>query len=368
MPSLEGKVRYGVVGAGWISQCAFMPGVPQTTNSILTALVSGTPEKNERLGIDYGLETYTYDEYDKLLNSGLIDAVYIGLPNDQHRQFAVRALEAGIHVLLEKPVATSLEDAKAIEAAAKASGVKLMIAYRLHCEPGTISAVEAIRRGEIGKPRFFTSTFSQRVKASNYRAQSGYWGGPVADMGNYPINAVRNLFEAEPIEVAAIGSRTERELGCEDTVSVVMKFTEGRQASFTVCYSADGVDMFNVVGTDGTLKMEPAFGFSPDLAITYEISKKDGETETRKAPITDQFAGETDYFSDCILNDREPEPNGEEGVLDMRVLAAIEKALETGEVQKLDPVSRQRRMDKSLRRELTYGKQPDMVAGEPPVE
>lgn len=368
MPSLEGKIRYGVVGAGWISQCAFMPGVAQTTNSIMTALVSGTPEKTKRLGIDYGLETFAYDEYDKLLTSGLIDAIYIGLPNDQHRQFAEPALKAGIHVLLEKPMATSVEDAEAIEAAAKASGAKLMIAYRLHCEPGTISMVEAIRKGEIGKPRYFTSTFSQTVKASNYRAKSGYWGGPVPDMGNYPMNAVRNLFEAEPIEVAAIGSRTDRNLGCEDTVSVILKFTEGRQASFTLSYSSDSEEVFHIVGSEGGIRAKPCFGFSPDLAITYEISKKNGESETRKAPITDQFAGETDYFSDCILNDREPEPNGEEGVLDMRVLAAIERALETGEVQKLEPVSRQRRMDKSLKRELAYGKQPDMVGGEPPIE
>ncbi|MDY8107806.1 Gfo/Idh/MocA family oxidoreductase [Fulvimarina sp. 2208YS6-2-32] len=366
MPSLEGKIRYGVVGAGWISQCAFMPGVAQTTNSMLTALVSGTPEKNERLGIDYGLNTYTYEQYDELLASGTIDAVYIGLPNDQHRRFAVPALEAGIHVLLEKPMATSLEDAEAIEAAARASGAKLMIAYRLHCEPGTISMVEAIRKGEIGKPRFFTSTFSQEVAAWNYRAKSGFWGGPVADMGNYPINAVRNLFEAEPIEVSAVGSRTERDLDCDDTVSVILKFTEGRQASFTVCYSSESTEMFHVVGDAGAIKAGPCFGFSPSLAITYELTRGD-ETETVEAPVTDQFAGETDYFSHCILNDLDPEPNGEEGVLDMRVIAAIEKAIETGQTQTLEPRSRTRRMDVSLKRELSYGKQPEMVAGKPPV-
>ncbi|RFC62893.1 gfo/Idh/MocA family oxidoreductase [Fulvimarina endophytica] len=368
MPSLEGKIRYGVVGAGWISQCAFMPGVAQTSNSILTALVSGTPEKNDRLGKDYGLETYTYEQYDELLKSGTIDAIYIGLPNDQHRKFAEPALKAGIHVLLEKPMATSLKDAEAIEAAAKASGAKLMIAYRLHCEPGTISMVEAVRKGEIGKPRFFTSTFSQRVRATNYRAKSGYWGGPVPDMGNYPLNAVRNLFEAEPIAVSATGTRTERGLDCEDIVSVTLTFTEGRQASFTVCYSGAGADTFHLIGSEGSIRADPAFGFSPDLAITYEIETAAGESETRKAAVTDQFAGETDYFSDCILNDREPEPNGEEGVLDVRVLEAIQRALETGEVQTLEPRSRQRRMDASLKRELSYGKQPDMVAGEPPVE
>ena len=96
---------------------------------------------------------------------------------------------------------------------------------------GAIAMVEAVRKGEIGKPRYFTSTFSQTVKASNHRATSGYWAGPVSDMGTYPINAVRNLFEAEPIAVMAFASKTERDLGCDDTVSVMLKFTEGRQVA-----------------------------------------------------------------------------------------------------------------------------------------
>ena len=253
MPSIEGKIRYAVVGAGWISQGAFMPGVGQTTNSIMTAIVTGDPEKAKGLGNSYGLDAYGYDEYDKMLKSGTVDAIYVATPNFRHREFAEPALKAGIHVLLEKPMEVSMEDAEAIEAAAKASGAKLMVAYRLHCEPGTVAMVEAVRQGLIGKPRFFTSTFSQTVKLSNHRAQHGYWAGPVPDMGAYPINAVRNLFEAEPTEVMAIGTRTERGLDCDDTVSVILRFTEGRSASFTLSYSADSIDRFHLVGSDGII-------------------------------------------------------------------------------------------------------------------
>jgi len=366
MPSIEGKIRYAVVGAGWISQGAFMPGVGQTTNSLMTAIVTGDPEKRHALGVKYGLTAYSYEEYDKMLASGEVDAVYVATPNDRHREFAEPALKAGIHVLLEKPMAASLEDAEAIEAAAKASGAKLMTAYRLHCEPGTIAMIEAVRNGEIGTPRYFTSTFSQMVKMNNHRAKGGYWVGPVPDMGAYPINAVRNLFQAEPIEVMALASKTDRGLGADDTVSVIMRFTEGRQASFTLSYSATDIDRFHLVGTDGLIEAMPAFGFGEGTAISYRLTKG-SDTEEHRAPVVDQFGGETDYFSDCILNDRDPEPNGEEGVLDMRILVAIEKAIETGMPQKLEPISRQRRIGPDQERKLELAAVPDFVNADTPA-
>lgn len=367
MPSLEGKIRYAVVGGGWISQAAFMPGVGQTSNSLMTAIVTGDRQKGEELAKRYGLDVYGYDEYEAMLASGTVDAVYVATPNFRHREFAEPALKAGIHVLLEKPMEASVEDAEAIAAAAKASGAKLMIAYRLHCEPGTIAMVEAVRKGEIGKPRFFTSTFSQMVKASNHRATSGYWAGPVPDMGTYPINAVRNLFEAEPIAVMAFASRTDRDLGCDDTVSVILTFTEGRQASFTLSYSSESVDQFYLVGTEGTMNVSPAFGFGEGTAITCELTRGD-ETTRRETAVVDQFAGETEYFSACILDGRDPEPDGEEGILDMLVLAAIERAIETGEVQTLEPRSRQRRIGPDQARELPLATSPDLVGIELPME
>ncbi len=367
MPSPEGKIRYAVVGAGWISQGAFMPGIGQTTNSELAAVVTSDPGKIEGLGELYDIKGCTYEEYDTLLTSGTIDAVYIATPNFRHREFAEPALKAGIHVLLEKPMAASLDDAEAIEAAAKASGARLMVAYRLHCEPGTLAIVELVRKGEIGAPRYFTSTFSQTVKATNHRATSGYWAGPVPDMGAYPINAVRNFFEAEPISVMAFGSRTDRDLGCEDTVSVMMKFTEGRQASFTLSYSAHAIDRFHLVGTEGIIEAMPAFGFGEGTAVDFRLIKDDKTTE-HTHHVVDQFGGETQYFSDCILQGRDPEPDGEEGVMDMVVLAAIERALETGLPQELMPRSRQRHISPDQRRELKLAKVPEFVNTEVPME
>ena len=244
MPDAQGKVRYAVVAGGWISQGAFMPGVGQTDNSVMTALVTGDPVKGRDLAAHYHLKSYHYDDYATLLASGAIDAVYIATPNFRHREFAVPALEAGIHVLLEKPMATSEEDCLAINAAAERGNALLMIAYRLHCEPATVELVGKLRAGAIGEPRLFTSSFSQLTKTSNHRAQHGYWAGPVVDMGPYPLNAVRNLFGGEPLEVSAMGVNTPgRDINTYDTVSVTLRFSDTSNRALPAYQKALGLSV-----------------------------------------------------------------------------------------------------------------------------
>ncbi|MDT7953050.1 MAG: Gfo/Idh/MocA family oxidoreductase, partial [Acetobacteraceae bacterium] len=259
------KIRYAVVGAGWISQAAFMPGVKATGNSVLTAIVTGDSTKAEALGARYGIErAYHYDAYLAALDSRGFDAIYLALPNSQHRQFAVPALERGIHVLLEKPMATSEEDCRAITEAARRGGAKLMIAYRLHFEPGTLEAMRIVQSGALGRVATFESAFTQQVELGNHRSQNGYWSGPVPDMGTYPINAVRNLFRSEPVEVMAWGTEA-LGFGFHDTVSVVLRFPEDRLAHFTVAYGLTSVDEYRVVGDEGTLRVSPGFTLSGGL-------------------------------------------------------------------------------------------------------
>ena len=222
--SATGKVRYAVVGVGWISQAALLPGVEHTGNSEVVAFVTGHEEKAATVGEKYGVtKIYSYDELDGLLASGDIDAVYLATPNFDHVEYAVKTLEAGIHLLLEKPMAVSVAECERIIAAGKASGAKLMVAYRLHFEPGTLKAIERVRDGEIGTVRFFNSSFSQQVSGQNHRAKHGFWAGPVPDMGPYPLNAVRNLFGAEPVEVFATGVCTDPTRFLDEAGDAVLK-------------------------------------------------------------------------------------------------------------------------------------------------
>jgi len=361
------KVRYAVVGLGWIAQAAFMPGVEHTGNSQMVALVSSDEDKAAKVGEKYGISKhYSYDQYDELLASGEIDAVYLATPNFDHVEYAVKTLDAGIHLLLEKPMAISVAECERMIAASEKTGAKLMIAYRLHHEPGTLKAIERIRKGDLGTVRMFTSTFSQKVARSNHRAKNGYWAGPVPDMGTYPINEVRNLFGAEPIEVFATGVCSDPEkYNFDDTVAVTLKFEKARVAAFTLSYNGSDVDDCRVVGSKGDLFSQPAYqvGMAMEHVVTIEKKKSSESFKT-----TDHFGGELKYFSNCILTGEQPEADGEEGLLDVRVLEAVERALTTGQVQKLEPYHRTRRPDVDQVEELSAIKEPELVGAKKPSE
>lgn len=367
MPSSGGKVRYGVVGGGSISQGAFMPGVGQTGNAVMTALVTGDPVKADSLAARYGLTAYDYADYPALLASGEIDAVYVATPNFRHREFVVPALEAGIHVLLEKPMASDEADCLAMLEAAKRSRAKLMIAYRLHCEPGTVEMIRRVHNGEFGDPRLFSAIFTQTVKTSNHRAQSGFAAGPVADMGPYPLNMVRQLFAAEPIEVSAIGSRTPGStIDTWDTVAVSLRFPGERLAQFTLSYTLPGTERFHLVGSKGAIEASPCFGYGEGIGIAYRATIGE-RTQEHLHPVVDQFAGEIAYFSDCILEDKAPEPDGDEGWRDVRVIAAIERALQTGQPQRLVPLRPKRCVGADQKRQFALAEKPAFINTESPT-
>jgi predicted dehydrogenase len=358
------KVRYAVVGGGWISQAAFMPGVPHTRNSALTAVVSGDVEKRRALEQRYRIQGYSYEDYAAVLASGDVDAVYIALPNDMHRKYAVAALEAGIHVLLEKPMATSEADCQAIIDAARRSSAKLMVAYRLHFEPATLDAIRAIRSGRIGVPRLFSSVFAQHVAPSNHRSHGGFWHGPVADMAPYPINAARMVFDAQPCEVSAFGVRDERlPFDFAHTVTVMLRFPGERLAQFVVSYAGEPVDAYDVIGDRGALRVEPGYLFGMPLKHRLTIG---GEISEREFPETDQFGGELRYFSECILHDKMPEPDGSEGLADVRVLCAIERALASGTPQRIEPLQRKAKPDPLQMQTLPPIKAPKLVGAAAP--
>jgi len=361
------KVRYAVVAAGWISQTALLPGVEHTGNSEVTTIVTGHEYKAEVLAEKYPSikHSYSYEEYDEFLRANVADAVYLATPNWDHVEFAIKTLEAGLHLLLEKPMAVSVEQCQQIIKASQKTGAKLMVAYRLHFEPGTLKALKRVRKGELGKLRYFNSSFSQPVSALNHRAKSGYWAGPVPDMGPYPINMVRTLFGAEPIEVYATGWNTDAKFNFEDTVAVTLKFDEGRIGSFVLSYNAQDLDDFRITGDLGTLFSSPAYAMPGGMKHTLMIGEKGSSESFGK---TDQFGGELKYFSECVIAGRDPEPDGEEGMLDVRVLVAVEQSLKTGMPVKLAPYTRARRASPDLEETLSPVKIPDLIGANKPSE
>ncbi|MFL6429300.1 MAG: Gfo/Idh/MocA family protein [Acidobacteriaceae bacterium] len=338
------KIRYGFVALGDIAQEAMLPAVEHTGNSSIAALVTSDPVKAGRLAERYNVQhTYSYEQFPEMLSSGNVDAVYIATPNWRHAEFVLPALAAGIHVLVEKPLEIDSARCQQILDAQKSSKAKLMVAYRLHFEPATVAAIERVRNGELGEVHLFTSIFAQMVDPANHRAKTEE-AGPVLDMAPYPVNAVRNLFGAEPTEVSAFGSRHANSgLGdFDDTVTVMLRFSEGRLAQFVVSYYGNAIDTYTVLGTKGALQVQPGYIYGKPLEHSLTIGEKKDNVNYKN---TDHFGGEMKYFSDCILHDIDPEPDAEEGLADVRVLEAIERSLKTGEVQKLEPFARSKHID-----------------------
>jgi predicted dehydrogenase len=337
------KVRYAVVGLGHIAQIAILPAFRKAANSELFALVSGNSDKLEQLGKKYGLpHLYSYEDYSRALSN--VDAVYLALPNHLHREYAVRAAAAGVHVLCEKPMAVTSEDCLAMIQAANENHAKLMIAYRLHFEAGNLEAIHLARGGKLGNPRIFTSEFSQQVADDNVRVKepNARGGGPVYDMGVYCINAARYLFGSEPTEVFAATARSEdkRFEQVEEMATVVMHFSEERLASFTCSFGASDVSRYCLIGTKGILRSDPAYEYAMAIKQQITIGEK---SKTKTFPKRDQFAAQLVYFSDCILKDKQPEPSGIEGLADVRVVEAIYESAQTKKAIRMPELPDRRR-------------------------
>lgn len=327
-------IRYAVVGAGWISQEAFMPGVAQSGNSVISAIVTGDLAKGEKLAAFHGVpRVVSYADYDALLAEDVVDAVYVALPNSLHADYAIRAARAGKHILMEKPLATTEADALAMIAAAKEAGVYLMTAYRLHNEPGTLAVLDHIRKGSIGQPLLFQSIFGFQMAAGNHRLRAEHWGGPLQDVGVYCVNAARHVFAEEPCEATATITQPKddpRFAEVEATLAATLRFPSGGIAQFICSFGAGAVDNYRVVGSHGDIELDPAFRF--EIATKMRL-RRDGVTEETVFQQTDHFGAQCAYFSDCITSGVPPEADGEEGLADMRALLAIEAAARTGKPQ-----------------------------------
>lgn len=326
---MKKQIRYGVVGLGHIAQVAVLPAFNHAKkNSVLTTFVTDDPYKAKKLGSKYNVQNiYHYNEFDDLLKDDVVDALYICLPNNLHASFASKALRAGIHVLCEKPLALTLYQAERMREAAIAGKTKLMTAYRLHFEASYLKALELCRSEKLGELRYFSSDFSFQIQdPNNIRLKQITGGGPVWDIGIYCINAVRNLFQAEPIEVFAFQAegRSAKFSQVEEGASVVMRFPDDRTATFNCSFGASSASQYEIYGTKGSLRVENAYEYATSRTLTTKIDEKKHVHKYKKC---DQFAPEILYFSDCVIHDRELEPSVIEGMADIRVILAIYQSL-----------------------------------------
>ena len=357
-----------VIGQGHFAQAAVLPAIEQLEDVELTALVSGSDHKLDELGERYGVKTRVhYDQLDKLLSSGVVDAVYIAVPNDLHAELTLVAARHHVHVMCEKPMAPTEAECMQMIRACERARVKLMVAYRLHFEAANLIAVELARGGEIGSPRVFSSVFSMQVRDGNVRTQPRRGAGPIYDIGVYCVNAARYLFRAEPLEVSAmkLAGRDHRFTSVDEAMAVTMRFPEERVAQFTCSFGAHDRAHYQVIGTEGYLTLENAYDYHAEMKL--EVDGKAGR-KSRTFTKRDQIAAEIEYFARCIRDEVDPEPSGWEGRADVRIISSILASARFGRAVPIEPIERPSRPDLGQEIRVPSHEVPPLVDVEQPTK
>jgi glucose-fructose oxidoreductase len=323
------KVGYAIVGLGLYGAGIIMPRFADCRYSRLTALVSGDPAKARDLARKYGVperSIYDYRTFDRIRDNPDVDVVYVVLPNSMHAEYAIRAAQAGKHVLCEKPMANSVAECEAMIAACRKAGRKLMIGYRSHFEPYNMHAMRLRRDGAIGKLRFVESehgwTQGDPSRWRLKRALSG--GGSLMDIGIYSVQAMRYLSAEEPITVTARESTDRsdpRFTEVEDMIHWTFEFPSGAIGGGLTSYSSNH-NHSRATGTDGWIDMDPSTRYEGNrLRLRRGSSEED--VAAPSAPWPNQFAGQLDHMAQCVLTGSDPIVGGEEGLRDMRIIEAI---------------------------------------------
>ena len=322
------RVGYAVIGLGHISQRAILPGFRHAKRSKLVALVSGDAAKAKRLDEQFSAgHCYTYDAFDECLRNPQVEAVYIATPNRMHLEFALKAAEAGKHVLCEKPLAVTAAECQQIIEACRRNRVKLMTAYRKYFEPSVLALKALIDSGKLGRLKIIHTAFTVFLPAGDswHLKKSLAGGGSLFDVGIYGINTVRYLTGLEPVEATAYSWTTDpaRFSEVDDNMSFQLKFPGGLYLQGSSSFTAAKASFLQIHGEKGWAALDPAYAYNEEHRFFGKIA---GEWFEKKFKPVDEFRLEIDHLSECIREDRDPRTDGIAGLRDVAVMEAIYEA------------------------------------------
>ena len=343
------RLGVAVVGLGRLALQQILPAFGASKQCRVTALVTADRDKGNAVAGQYGVNpknVLDYQHYDRLKELSDVDLVYVVLPNSMHAEFTVRAAHAGKHVLCEKPMANSVPECQEMIAACAQAKTKLMIAYRMQYEPYNREVIRLARSGALGKLKSFVASNGQaQGDPQQWRLKKALaGGGALPDVGIYCLNAARYISGEEPTEVQAMQYSTPgdpRFAEVEEQVNFNLRFPSGFSASCYTSYGCHDSKMYRVMGSRGWAELDPAFPYSGQ-ALRVAHKREDSEVEAISQPrleAKNQFALELDHLADCVLTNRTPHTPGEEGLQDMKLIAAIYEAAANGGTVKLAPVA-----------------------------
>lgn len=332
-----GPLRLAVIGLGGFARNRALPAIERTGRCETTALVSSSPGKAEFLATEFDAEyVLDYGEFHAGKASDAYDAVYIATPPAFHLAFAETAAERGKHVLCEKPMEVSVERAERMVCACEDAGVTLMVAYRIQAEPSVRRLRELIEDGFIGAPVHLHGQFSIDLFGRN-EDPDNVWrvdpdvagGGALMDLGIYPLNTARFLLGTDPIAVqASTASPHEAFSRVDEHVSFQVSFPENVVGSFSASFNAHRESRLEVVGTEGRVLIESAFG---SLVNRDNVVERGDMCAELTGPQVNEVLEEFEYFATKVLTDERPGPDGTHGLVDLEVMAGAYESAETGE-------------------------------------
>jgi predicted dehydrogenase len=333
------KLGWAVVGLGNLAINQILPAFSRCEKSKVVALVSGHRDKADKLAARYGVSSkniYNYENYDSIKDNPEVDVIYIVLPNSMHAEYTVRGLQAGKHVLSEKPMATTPAECQRMVDAGKKAGRKLMVAYRCQYEPYNQEAIRLAHSQEFGPTKVIVADAGFPIGDPNQwrlkKAMAG--GGSLMDIGIYALQAACYLSGEEPTELNAVSYTTPGDIRfkeVEETINFQLRFPSGVLANCTSSYGYFPTSRFRVVGTKGEFELNPASWYDGLKLFVHHGNI----TEQRDLPVRDHFALEMDHMSECIMENKEPKTPGEQGLRDLKIMMAIYEAASSGKTVKL---------------------------------
>ncbi len=326
------KVRWGVLSTANIAREHVIPAMKAGDLTDVVAIASRDEQRARATAIELRIPR-AYGSYEALLADPEIDAIYNPLPNHLHASLTIKALEAGKHVLCEKPIALNADEARQIEAAQQKSGLIVAEAFMVRFHPQWQRVREIVRKGRLGEVRAIQTIFSYFLTdPSNIRNQADIGGGGLYDIGCYAINTARYVFGCEPARVIGLFD-TDPVTATDRLMSGLAEFAGHRHLAFTCATQLVPCQRVQILGTQGRIEIEIPFNAPAGAEATiYVDDGRDltgGGREMIKLPARDQYTLQGDAFSRAVLGQQPLEWGVADAVLNMRVIDAFFRSART---------------------------------------
>ncbi|MEK3723456.1 Gfo/Idh/MocA family protein [Paenibacillus sp. FSL H8-0034] len=320
------KLRWGVLGCAGIAKRAVIPGIQQSQTGEVAAIASRNEDNARKTAEQFQIPT-AYGSYEALLNDETLDAIYIPLPNHLHKEWTIKAAQAGKHVLCEKPIALDATEAAEMVAACEQAGVKLVEAFMHRHHPRYAMIKEIIQSGEIGEIRGLHGvfTFNSSKNTGNVRFNQEMGGGSLYDVGVYPISTARMVLGQEP-EAATVHAFFSPDHDNVDMMaSGILEFPNSVALTFDCGMWAAGRNVFEILGTEGRIEVPSAY-VTRGNADDHFIVTVGGQRREVEVPYVNQYALQADDLGRSILDGTPLRYESSDAVLNMRVIDACLKS------------------------------------------